>query len=167
VCGGPDLGIHEASINVQYQKPCRSLDFTTSWCLKAARLGRSTTGRLNLKAKVVLLTLESAKRVAMAEGGDVGKLVRSDYLWTEGVVEEIVAKSDGGGELTSTVAAAIATAVATPVANAMEPFMIELREYRQASPVRASGISIPVLQHTKRRKGQVPISVVKEVKVYA
>jgi phage anti-repressor protein len=38
------------------------------------------------------LTIETAKRISMAEGGDVGKLVRGYYLWTEGVVEEVVAQ---------------------------------------------------------------------------
>ena len=39
-------------------------------------------------SKECLLTLETAKRVSMSEGGLIGTLVRSYYLWTEGIVIE-------------------------------------------------------------------------------
>jgi phage anti-repressor protein len=39
------------------------------------------------RSKEYRLTLDTAKRVSMVEGGEVGKLVRSYYLWSEGGVD--------------------------------------------------------------------------------
>ena len=56
----------------------------------------SKTGSGGHNAKVALLTVSAARKIAMAEGGSVGNLVRDYYLWTEAKVEEAVERQPSG-----------------------------------------------------------------------
>lgn len=116
------------------------------------------TGRGGYNATECLVTLKTARKVSMAEGGDVGNLVRDYYCWTEGIVEEIVQQAPGP-DLTALVSGmqkAVADAIAgipAAIAAAAQSFATQRpRGYDDPS------IFITPAPRTSRRDGQMSIT---------